>query len=249
MLTLHARTIVLKRPDSLASMIIRNNEPKDRKNKIMTGYQSEYLIENIDCVTINGIQLTPSGAVHRIQEARKNHFDLQLVASPIVRESERVRRSESLTDAQREQLDYAPYELTNGVAGEKRFRNEFDYYAALIRATEDNADQVFKLKRDTMRVSNLIHQRFSKAYDEALINYGRKEMGSNDAERKAWFRLKYPALNDIMIAYDDFLDEIDVELERWQDFSKAASRMLSATEMSYRSTGRMLDRRSGKYDG
>lgn len=208
---------------------------------------NDYLVENIECVTINGKVLTPAIVERRLEEQRKLHFDLQLIATPIVSEAARARDRKHLTQEQCEALDYSPYNLSDDIVSERRFKNEFDYYAALLRATEDNADQVSRLKRNTVKIHTLVRQRYNEVYDDEMISTGRKNMGSNDAERSAWFREKYPALSKIYELYDGFLDEVQIELERWQDFSKAASRMLSATELSYRASGRLFDRGSGKY--
>lgn len=213
----------------------------------MSGLDEERdLIENVECVTIKGTRLTPNHVEGKISELRKRYFDLPLYAAPVVSESKYSRHASQLTEAEKEILDNAPYDFDMST-GEKRFRTEFDYFSALIRASEDNASQVAQLKRKMTYTWHAIRARYADVYDMCLHDYGSKTMGANQQERTSWFHSKYPALFEIERAYSDFLDEIEIELERWDNFSAGASRQLTATEASYKATGRMYDRKPGKY--
>lgn len=205
------------------------------------------MTENVDCVTINGTPYTPANIKGSFDISRDRYFDLPLEAKPVVSESRRVRNPDRLSSEQREYLDSAPYDFDNS-STERRFRTEFDYYAALIRAAEDNADQLFQLKRRVTARSHIITARYREMFDMCVDKYGSKTMGTNQNDRKSWFHMKYPALAEISDLYTDFLEEINIELDRWQQFAAAASRGLTATEMSYRATGRLYDRHSGKYE-
>lgn len=205
-------------------------------------------IENVDCVTINGISITPAKAQSWVDEQRKKFFDLPLIATPIVAESKNVLHPEKLSAEKAYQLDTAPYILTGGVSGEERFHNEFDYLSALIRAVQDNADQLSKLKRRTIKAANTLRVRYNQCYNAAIVEVGLKTMGQNETVRNAWFNNRYPGLCQVCAIYDGFLEEINTELERWRDFGKSASRELTSQENSYRASGKMYDMRSGKYD-
>ena len=207
---------------------------------------NENMIENVDCVTINGNVLTVAHVNGMLNEVRRKYFDLDLVATPVVSVSRYARNAEELTETQKELLDNSPFEFDDSV-GERRFRTEFDYYAALIRAAEDNADQIYQLKRKMTARVHVLTARYADLYDMCLHDYGSKTMGSNDKEREAWFHMKYPALFEIARTYENFLEEIEIELKRWEQFSSAASRQLTATETSYKATGRLFDRHSGRY--
>lgn len=204
-------------------------------------------IENVDYVLMNGQQMTPDNVRGRLDNYRRQYFDRPLVAAPIVRESERVIHPERLTDTERYQLDNANYDLKRGAAGDKRFMTEFDYYGALLRAVEDNADAVFTLKRRIYKTYAAIHSLYNQIFNFCLSTHGSSEMGRNQQDRTAWFQEKYPALYAIDDLYDSFLDEIEIELERWKEFSKTASRMLSSSELSYQATGRLFNHRRGQY--
>lgn len=204
-------------------------------------------IENYDYVIINGHKLTPANVEGSIAELRRKNFDLPLVALPIVRESDRVIRPEDLTATEREALNNMVYDLSRGQVGDRRFHTEFDYYSALIRATEDNADKVARLKRKVSATFFAVNAQYGKLYNYCIMEYGLKVMGSNAEERKAWFQDKYPALVEINEMYDNFLDEVNIELERWQDFAKSASRALSSTELSYQASGKLYTHKRGNY--
>lgn len=203
-------------------------------------------IENVDYVVVNGVRMTPDNVRGRFQDYRKKNFDLPLVAAPIVRESERAINAGKLTETQRYQLDHSNYDLSRGAVGDSRFLTEFDYYAALIRAAEDNAFAVSRLKRNIHATYTVVHALYGKVYSFCLLDRG-KEMGSNSESRRAWFQANYPALYAIDSLYSDFIDEIDIELDRWQEYARGASRMLSAAEMSYSATGRFYNHRRGSY--
>ena len=207
---------------------------------------NENMIENVDCVTINGNVLTVAHVNGMLNEVRRKYFDLDLVATPVVSVSRYAHNAEEVTGTQKELLDNSPFEFDDSV-GERRFRTEFDYYAALIRAAEDNADQIYQLKRKMTARVHVLTARYADLYDMCLHDYGSKTMGSNDKEREAWFHMKYPALFEIARTYENFLEEIEIELKRWEQFSSAASRQLTATETSYKATGRLFDRHSGRY--
>lgn len=206
-------------------------------------------VENVDYVIINGHRLTPANVEGSIAELRKKNFDLPLVALPIVRESARVIRPEDLTESEREALDNMVYDLSRGQVGDRRFHTEFDYYSALIRATEDNADKVSILKRKVYATYAAVHAKYGKVYNYCIMEHGQKHMGANAEERKAWFQDKYPALCEIDEMYDNFFDEVTIELERWQDFAKSASRGLSSTELSYQASGKLYTHKRGNYYG
>lgn len=203
-------------------------------------------IENVDYVLMNGQQMTPNNVRGRLDTYRKQYFDRPLVAAPIIRESERVIHPERLTETEKYQLDNSNYDLKRGAAGDKRFMTEFDYYGALLRAVEDNADAVFQLKRRIYRTYAAVHSLYGQIFNFCLSEYG-SSMGKNQPERVSWFQEKYPALYQIDELYDSFLDEIDIELDRWKEFSKSASRMLSSAELSYQATGRLFNHRRGQY--
>ena len=209
--------------------------------------QKSSMLENVDCVTIGGNVYTLDNVMGRLENMRKRYFDLPLNAKPIVSESRFSRNADQLSAAEKEILDNAPYEFDESV-GERRFRTEFDYYSALIRAAEDNADQIFQLKRMVVARLHIIQARYGDLYDMCLHDYGSQTMGKNANDRTSWFHMKYPALFEIERAYSDFLEEVDIELQRWEQFSASASRQLTATETSYKATGRLFDRRSGRYD-
>lgn len=204
-------------------------------------------VENVDYVVINGRRLTPSHVEGSIAELRRKNFDLELVALPIVRESDRVIRPEDLTETERERLNNMVYDLSRGQVGDRRFHTEFDFYSALIRATEDNADKVAVLKRKVYAAYAAVNAKYGKLYNYCIVEHGLKEMGSNTEERHAWFQDKYPALAEINTMYDDFLGEVTIELERWQDFAKSASRGLSSTELSYQASGKLYNHKRGSY--
>lgn len=203
-------------------------------------------IENVDYVLMKGQEMTPDNVRGRLERYRKQYFDRPLVAKPIVRESERVIRPERLTDTERDALDNSNYDLDRGAVGDRRFMTEFDYYGALIRATEDNADAVFQLKRRIYQTYAVVHSTYGQVFNFCLTEFG-SEMGKNAQDRQAWFQDRYPALYEIDELYDSFLDEIEIELDRWKEFSKSASRMLTTAELSYQATGRLFNHKSGKY--
>lgn len=203
-------------------------------------------IENVDYVLVNGQKMTPDNVRGRLDTYRRQYFDRDIVAAPIVRESERVLHPERLTETERYQLDNANYDLKRGAAGDKRFMTEFDYYGALLRAVEDNADAVFTLKRRIYRTYAAVHSLYGQIFNFCLTTHG-ADMGRNQQDRTAWFQEKYPALCQVDELYDTFLDEIEIELDRWKEFSKSASRMLSSAELSYQATGRLFNHRSGQY--
>lgn len=203
-------------------------------------------IENVDYVLVNGQKMTPDNVRGRLARYRNEYFDRDLVAKPIVRESDRVIHPEKLTDTERYQLDNSNYDLKRGAAGDRRFMTEFDYYGALIRATEDNADAVFQLKRRIYATYAVVHSLYGQIFNLCLTTKS-AVMGKNAADRAAWFQEHYPALYMIDELYDNFLDEIEIELERWREFSKSASRMLTTAELSYQATGRLFNHRRGQY--
>ena len=204
------------------------------------------MVENVDCVTIDGSVYTPDRVAGYIKTWREKYFDLPLTAVPIVSISKYHRHADVLTENEKETLDHAFYDLESP-ASEHRFRTEFDFFAALIRASEDNANQVYQLKRKITMMYHRVHARYGDLFDMCQHDYGSKTMGGNKEERQSWFHMKYPALFEIDRAYEDFLEEIDIELERWDHFSAAASRQLTSTENSYKATGRLYDRKPGKY--
>lgn len=205
--------------------------------------------EYYDYIILDGTKLTPNRVKGSIEATRKKFFDLEITAVPIISESQRLMRAQKLSLSEEEiyQLDNSPYILTRGASGEKRFLTEFDYYSALIRAGEDNANTVARLKRTIIYRYSQVKQMYWTVYDNSFHIYGKEQMGKSEAERRAWFHHKYVALYDIKTMYEDFLDEIDIELERWESFVKAASRQLSSTEMSYQATGRFYNHKAGKY--
>lgn len=204
-------------------------------------------VENKDYVSLNGLQLTPDNVRGRFIEYRETYFDRPLVAKPIVRESERVIHPERLTDTERYQLDHSDYDLENGAVGDSRFRTEFDYYGALIRAAEDNADAVFQLKRNIYATYAAVHATYNQTYNFCMTTH-KADMGANAAAREAWFQEHYPALCTVDGLYSSFLDEIEIELDRWREFSKSASRMLTTAELSYQATGRLYTHKRGHYE-
>lgn len=206
-------------------------------------------VENVDYVTVNGHHLTPDNVVGSISALRGEYFDLPLSALPIIRESDRLIRPERerLTDTEREMLDNSMYDLSRGQVGDRRFHTEFEYYSALLRATEDNADKVAVLKRRMYATYAAVHSIYNQVFNFCLMKYGKKGMGNSDVERKAWFQENYPALFRIDELYDNFLEEVDIELERWRDFAKAASRQLTSTELSYHASGKLNTNRRGEY--
>lgn len=206
-----------------------------------------YERENIDYVYIKGTRYTPDKIRGVFEQQRKEYFDLELLAAPIVPLSNKMRNADKMTANEKMSIDNSYYSFEGGSESDKRFMTEFDYYAALIRAAEDNADKVAVLKRRITAAYNVIEAERSRVYNRCLTEEGRKEMGTNSDERKAWFHTHYPALVEIRNLYSDFIDEIEIELTRWQDFSKAASRSLSATELSYQATGRLYTNKAGKY--
>lgn len=205
--------------------------------------------EYIDYIFLDGIKQTPDRVTGSIRLSRDKYFDLELVALPIISESSRLLRPERerMTQEELYQLDNSPYILTHGSAGERRFLTEFDYYSALIRACEDNADQVFHLKREITRRYHMVEMEYWKQYDRCLSKYGKEVMGRSESERNAWFHQRYPALYEIHMLYEQFLEEIDCELERWQSFARSASRQLSSTELGYQSSGKLYTNKRGKY--
>lgn len=212
-------------------------------------HSSGYSRQNIDYVLVSGQKLTVDNIIGKINASRERYFDLELTAAPIIPVTRMMdpRRVARMTETEKIQYDTSDYSFVGGADSDKRFATEFDYYAALIRAAEDNADQVSMLKRRTIAEYHVIQAEYSRVYDRCLLDNGRKEMGSNTDERRAWFHMNYPALYEAESLYSDFIEEIDVELVRWQDFGKAASRGLSAVELSYKATGKLFTNRSGKY--
>lgn len=221
----------------------------DNDNNINTDYNSiDEQVEYVDFIYIDGSKITPERLAGSIKNRREIYFNLDLIATPIVAESKKVIRPERYTADELRQMDTAPYTLKGGVSAEKRFRTEFDYYAALIRACEDNADKIAILKRQIVQTYNLVHAMYVTQFDTCLNTYGKQVMGNSDAERHAWFHGRYPALFNIDTMLEGFLDEVDIELERWGQFAKAASRGLSATELSYHASGKLYTNKAGKYD-
>lgn len=203
-------------------------------------------LENVDYVDVNGQKMTPDNVRGRLARYRTEYFDRDLVAKPIVRESERMLHPERLTETERYQLDNSNYDLKRGAAGDKRFMTEFDYYGALIRATEDNADAIFQLKRRIYATYAVVHSIYTQTFNLCLTTKS-DAMGRSAADKTAWFQEHYPALYKIDELYDTFLDEIEIELERWREFSKSASRMLTTAELSYQATGRLFNHKRGQY--
>ena len=208
--------------------------------------EREYLVENKECVTVGDTVYTPASLEGHFRTARKKAFDLPITAVPIVSESQKWRKPERLTPEQKEQLDRSPYQFDDSI-GEVRFKTEFDYYQALLRAVRDNSDIVYQLKRRITAQYHIVRARYNELFDQCYEEYGKDIMGKSEAERKSWFHMRYPALYEIETMFHDFLVEIDIELDRWEQFSASTSRGLTAVESSYKATGRLFNQHSAQY--
>ena len=203
----------------------------------------------VDYIVIDHEKVTPDQLDGRFTALRKDYFEREFIAAPIIPPSRNMSERElnRMSATERYQRDMSDYSFEGGRNADNRFLTEFDYYAALIRAAEDNADAVYTLKRNITRLSHIVDAQYSDIYNRCLSEEGRTNMGSNAEERRAWFNVTYPALTKIKMMYDDFIEEIDIELQRLDAFSKAASRSLSALELGYQATGRLYNNKSGKY--
>lgn len=203
--------------------------------------------ELVDYILVDGTPETPMNVRGKLELTRNKFFDLEVHALPIIAQSHTMLGANNMSEQDKHYIDYAELDLQNPNT-EKRFRTEFDFYAALIRAAEDNADLVATQKRKITRHYHTVNALYNEIFYQSLNKYGSKTMGSNKEERIAWMETTYPALAKIKQLYDDFLEEVDIELERWKQYISAASRGLTAVEDSYKATGRFYDVRSGKYD-
>lgn len=199
-------------------------------------------IENKDWIYQNYDRLTPEMVESRFEQYRSEFFDQPLTAYPVVPESAKQLRPEYLSDTQLEALDRAPYDFENAI-DEPRFANEFDFYAALLRAVQQNTDRLFRLRRQITQEYYAVHGKYNDVFGWCMRKYGKQGMGSNAEDRKSWFLKEYPALARIDFLYEGFIDEIEIETDRCQQFGSSASRALSATESSYRSRGLLFDRK------
>ena len=198
------------------------------------------MISNVDYVEIRGSVYTPEKLEGYIDTRRSDYFDRPLIATPIVSESARDIRADKLTETQRYALDTSPYEF-NDTIGEKRFKTEFDYYSALMRAIQSNLDSIYLLKRSTAAQLRYVEATYAELYDDMLCT--NHDMGRNDKERRAAFRRRYPALVKCRQLLSDFYEEITIEEERLASFNQSASRLITSTESSYAAQGKMWNLR------
>ena len=202
---------------------------------------SEIKIENKDFIYVGDSMLTVGLVEARFEEYRRQYFDQPLESAPVVEESKRGLRPENRTLEEQEYLDYAPYDFEDPVH-EKRFQNEFDFHSALLRATAANTDRLFKLKRQISHDYYSVRAQYTELFASEYVKYG-KSMGGNDNTRQSWFLNRYPALAEINRLYEDFLSEVQIEIDRLQQFSASTSRALAATENSYRARGLLFDKK------
>ena len=198
------------------------------------------MISNVDYVEIRGSVYTPEKLEGYIDTRRSDYFDRPLIATPIVSEADRDIRADKLTETQRYALDTSPYEF-NDTIGEKRFKTEFDYYSALMRAIQSNLDSIYLLKRSTAAQLRYVEATYAELYDDMLCT--NHDMGRNDKERRAAFRRRYPALVKCRQLLSDFYEEITIEEERLASFNQSASRLITSTESSYAAQGKMWNLR------
>lgn len=198
------------------------------------------MISNVDYVEIKGATYTPEKLEGYIETRRKDYFDRPFIATPIVSEADRDIRANKLTETQRYALDTSPYEFDDTI-GEKRFKTEFDYYSALMRAIQSNLDSVYLLKRGTVAQLRYLEATYAELYDDMLSN--NPNMWRNDKERRAAFRKHYPALVKCCQLLEDFFEEIVIEEQRLASFNQSASRLITSTESSYAAQGKMWNLR------
>lgn len=202
---------------------------------------SAYKTRNYDYVEIYGDMYTPASLEGWITVQRDDVFDQPMLARPVVSEADRSIRPERLTATERESMDYSYYQFDDSV-GERRFKTEFDYYTALMRAVQANVDRVLVLKRKTAAMLRYVSSEYTQLYDEARMRYG-ADMGKNDGDRRAWFRREYPALVKCRDILEGFLDEIGIEEDRLKQFSQSTSRMITSTESSFAAQGKLWNLR------
>lgn len=157
---------------------------------------------------------------------RAKYFDLPLRQAPIIKESERFASVSTLSESEKAAMDTAYYNLEDPTL-DSRMKGKYEIYENTLLAVRSNINTVLAGKRKITEDTNEINRLYDRVFSVAFAEHG-KAMGSSQDARKAWMRNRFPALVDIKDAYNDFLDEFDIEVNRLELFMQATSRALAS---------------------
>lgn len=180
----------------------------------------------VDFIPTKTGALTLSQVEGMFEVYREKYFDLPLRQAPIISESERYEAVATLSDAEKQNMDNAYYNLEDPIL-DKRMKGKYEIYENTLLAVRSNVSTVLTGKRKITEASNEINRLYDRVFAVALSEHG-KAMGNSEQARKAWMRNRFPALANIKDAYNDFLDEFDIEVERLELFMQATSRALAS---------------------
>lgn len=193
-------------------------------------------VEGRDYILINGHKIRPNGLRERFAILREQVFDQDVRQVPVKRESDYALHPDRLSETDRYTMDTACYDLDTPTS-DNRIRNQFQYFTYLLSGIGHNISKLVSKKRMIQQTYNEIEMLYQERYSYALDRYGKKAMGGNTDERKAWMRKTYPALCESRELCIGFLSEMDIEYERLDVQQQITSRCITGMENDVRMRG------------
>lgn len=211
-------------------MVMRAHAARDAKR----GNMDE--IENRDYVMQDGRTIRPDGIRARFDALRPQIFDRKVSQRPVKQESDYAVGTKGMSAEQLYSLNNSEYNFDTPTS-DRRIKNPFQYYTYMLSGIGTNISVLLAKKRQIQRCANDIEVTYQTLYADAIGVYGKKEMGANQDERKAWMRRKYPALVEVRELYVGFLGEIDIEYDNLDMKQQIVSRCITGIENDVKMRG------------